>query len=199
MIVPRQAHELMEIWRSRQFEYQWIRTLGGRYADFATTAADSLTFAARSLGLALTSRQHARLLETWLTLVPWAGARDAIHALRATGLPLAFLSNMSEQMLRDGARRGGFSHAFDHWLSTDQVRAAKPHRRAYGMALEAFGLDRDEIVFVAFASWDAAGAAWFGLRTVWTNRLAQPADELGIRPALVVRDLADVVGFVQSK
>ena len=195
-IVPGRGTQLVTAWRSRQFEYQWLRTLGGRYADFRRTSEDGLTFAAKSLGLPLTGDARARLVDAQLMLVPWPDARDAIHALRAADIRLAFLSNMTERMLEDGAERAGFRGAFEHVLSTDRVRAAKPDPRAYRMALDALELRRDEITFVAFAGWDAAGATWFGYPTVWTNRLTLPPDELDAPPALIARNLGDVVKFV---
>jgi 2-haloacid dehalogenase len=182
--------------RSRQFEYQWLRTLGGRYADFRRTSDDGLRFAAKLLGFPLTDDSRERLLDAQAMLVPWPDARDAIRALRAADIRLAFLSNMTKRMLEDGADRAGFRDAFEYLLSTDQVRAAKPDPRAYRMALDAFEVRREEIAFVAFAGWDAAGATWFGYPTVWTNRLALPPDELDAPLALIAGNLVDVVKFV---
>lgn len=195
-IAPGRGAQLAAAWRSRQFEYQWLRTLGGRYADFRRTSDDGLRFAAKSLGIPLPDEARARLVEAQSRLVPWPDAADAIRALRAADVRLVFLSNMTERMLEEGAERGGFRGLFEHVLSTDRVRAAKPDPRAYRMALDALALRREEIAFVAFAGWDAAGATWFGYRTVWTNRLALPPDELDAAPALVARDLGDVVKFV---
>jgi 2-haloacid dehalogenase len=196
VVVAGRGRELVTAWRTRLFEYQWLRTLGGHYADFQQTAADALAFAAQSLGLSLDREQHARLLEAQLSLVPWPDAPGALRDLRAAGLRLAFVSNMTERMLADGALRAGIRDQFEFVLSTDRVRAAKPDPRAYRMALDAFGVRRDEIAFVAFAGWDAAGAAWFGYPTVWLNRASAPAEELGTAPALVARDLASVVELV---
>ena len=194
-IVPGRASELVAAWRTRQFEYQWLRTIGGRYADFRVTAQDGLAFAAKSLGLTLTNEDRAKLVDAQLKLEPWPDAARSIQTLREAGLRLAFLSNMTEGMLTDGAQRAGFRDAFEHVLSTDRVRAAKPDPRAYRMALDAFGLQREEIAFVAFAGWDAAGATWFGYPTVWTNRLSAPLEALDAEPAVTGRDLSDVVRF----
>ena len=197
-IAPGRGRELVSAWRTRLFEYQWLRTLGGHYADFGRTAADALAVTVNALGIQMTDGDRARLLDAQLSLVPWPDAADAVRALRAAGLRLAFLSNMTEQMLDDGARRGGLRDQFEFVLSTDRVQAAKPDPRAYRMAVDAFGLRREEIAFVAFAPWDAAGATWFGYPTVWMNRASQPAEALGVTPALVTHDLADVVHFVMT-
>lgn len=195
-IVPGRGSELVNAWRTCQFEYQWLRTLGGQYADFRHTAEDGLAFTVKSLKLTLSAEDRARLVDAQLKLDPWPDAVAAIGSLREAGLRLAFLSNMTAEMLSDGARRARMVDAFEHVLSTDRVRAAKPDPRAYRMAVDAFGLAREEIAFVAFAGWDAAGATWFGYPTVWTNRLSVATEELGAMPAAIGRDLGDVVRFV---
>jgi 2-haloacid dehalogenase len=197
-IVPGHGGELMAGWRTRQFEYQWLRTLGGQYADFRRTAEDGLVFSLRSLKMTLTPDDRGKLLDAQLTLQPWPDAVAAIRSLHESGVRLAFLSNMTGEMLTDGARRAGLLDAFEHVLSTDRVRAAKPDPRAYRMAVDAFGLPREEIAFAAFAGWDAAGATWFGYPTVWTNRLGAPSEELGAAPAVVGRDLSDVVRLARA-
>jgi FMN phosphatase YigB (HAD superfamily) len=56
------------------------------------------------------------------------------------------------------------------------VRAFKPAPEAYAMATRKLRLAKEEILFVPFAAWDAAGAAWFGYPTVWVNRARQRAE-----------------------
>ena len=45
---PEKADLLLTAWRTRQFEYAWLRTLGGAYADFWQTTRAALVFAAAS-------------------------------------------------------------------------------------------------------------------------------------------------------
>ena len=195
-ILPGKGRDFVNAWRARQFDYQWLRTLGGRYADFAQTAADSLSFTLKSLSLSMRAEERDRLLEAQLTLTAWPDASAEIARMQQAGLRLAFLSNMTEQMLNDGARRAGLRDHFEFVLSTDRVRAAKPDARAYRMAVDAFGLSPDEIVFVAFAGWDAAGATWYGFETAWANRLGLPSENLDATPKLVCKNLSDVAEFV---
>ena len=197
-LVPGRWRELLTAWRSRHFEYQWLRTLGGQYADFQRTASDALAVAAKELGLALTAATRQRLVDAQADLRPWNDTIAAVRELPASGLRLALLSNMTERMLDAGARRAGFRDQFERILSTDSVKAAKPDPRAYQMALDAFGLPRDQIAFVAFAGWDAAGAGWFGYPTVWMNRASAPAEELGRAPMSTTRDLTSIVDIVTT-
>lgn len=197
-IFPARGREVVAAWRTQLFQYQWLRTLGGRYVDFERTASDALAFVVKSLKLAPKPEERDRLLASQLSLTPWADARDAISELRGAGLRLAFLSNMTEQMLDGGARRAGFRDQFDLVLSTDRVRAAKPDPRAYQMAVDAFHLQKKEIAFVAFAGWDAAGASWFGYPTIWLNRASAPEEHLDAPSASVYTSLADVVAFIKQ-
>ena len=194
-IVPGRGRELVMMWRARHFEYQWLRTLGGRYADFRRTAADALNYTCEALRLVIGVQERQHLVEAQLALLPWPDAASALQLLRGAGLRLALLSNMTASMLEEGAQRAGFRQAFEHVLSTDRVQVAKPHARAYAMAIDAFGLEREEIAFVAFAGWDVVGASWFGYPTIWMNRLSAPPEQLDAEPRAVVRNLGDVVSW----
>ncbi len=190
-ILPGRARDVVTAWRSRMFDYQWLRTLGGRYADFERTSGDALRYTEQQLDLHLSDADRARLLEAQLTLTPWADSVAAIRSLRQAGLRLVFLSNMTERMLTEGATRAGMLDQFEHVLSTDRIRAAKPDVRAYTLATQVLKLKARDIAFVAFAGWDAAGAAWFGYPTIWTNRTNAPADVLDAPPVRVCRTLAE--------
>ena len=198
-LYPGKGMELGNAWRTRQFEYQWLRTLSGHFADFLQTTQEALVFSARSLKLELTPEKRAQLMRAWLDLRTWPDAPAALKSLKEAGLRLAFCSNMTASMLEKGIADSGLDGLFEHVLSTDRVKAHKPDPRAYRMAVDAFGLERDEILFVSFAGWDAAGAKWFGYPTYWVNRLGLPAEELGVTVDAAGRDLAQLVAFVQPR
>jgi 2-haloacid dehalogenase len=120
-----------------------------------------------------------------------------LKALRAAGVRLAFLSNFTTQMLTSCMERSALQGMFEHVLSTDQVKTYKPDPRAYQMGVEAFGLPREQMAFVAFAGWDAAGAKWFGYPTFWVNRRHQLAPEMGVLPDVQADDLSGLVKFVR--
>src|SRR5690349_19068577 len=68
---PDQGRELADIWRTRQFEYTWLRTLGGRYIDFWRVTEESLVYAAKARGIALSAAQRDQLMQRWLALKAW--------------------------------------------------------------------------------------------------------------------------------
>jgi len=189
---------LATAWRSRQFEYQWLRTTGEHYADFLSVTNDSLEFAARSLGLELSADTRAALMDVYVALDVWPDAGPALHALRESGMQLAFLSNMTAAMLNDGIARAGLGGLFDYVLSTDAVQAFKPAPRAYALGPSVLRVPKESILFVASAGWDAAGASWFGYPTYWVNRNAAPHESLGKRPDGAGPDLSSLVQYVRE-
>jgi 2-haloacid dehalogenase len=197
-LFPGKGAELSNAWRVRQFEYQWLRALSGRYADFWQTTEDALAFAANMLRLDLTPDKRQQLMAAYLELKAWPEVPSALRSLQTAGIRLAFLSNATPQILDAGIKNSGLEGLFEHVLSTDRIKTYKPDPRAYQMALDAFGLKCEDIAFVAFAGWDVAGAKWFGYTTFWVNRLHLPVEELGVAPDAVGGNLDDLVRFVTA-
>jgi 2-haloacid dehalogenase len=197
-LFPGQGAALGDEWRIRQFEYAWLRVLSRRYLDFWQVTHDALVFAARKLQLPLDSDKRDTLMSAFLELTPWPDVVPALAALARSGLRLAFLSNFTPRMLEANMERSGLRDWFALALSTDVARTYKPDPSAYALGTRALGLRREEILFVAHAGWDAAGAKAFGYPTFWVNRPLFPAEELGALPDGSGRDLSELVRFVDG-
>jgi 2-haloacid dehalogenase len=195
-IFPGKGLELGNAWRTRQFEYSWLRTMAGNYADFWRVTEDALVFAARMLKIELSAEQRDRLMQCYLQLKAWPDVVPALQQLKDAGIRMAFLSNLTNAMLDAVVRNSALEGFFEDHLSTDRVRAFKPDPRAYQMGVDAFRLDKEAIAFAAFAGWDAAGAKWFGYPTFWVNRANAPTEELGVVSDAVGAGLGDLVKFV---
>jgi 2-haloacid dehalogenase len=195
-LYPERGVELSSVWRTRQFEYTWLRTISRRYSDFREVTDDALVFAAKALKVELTPDKRALLMEAYLKLRCWPDVPAALGSLKKAGIRLAILSNLTAGMLEAGIQNSNLAGVFDYVLSTDRVRAYKPDPRAYRMGLDAFGLKASQVLFAAFAGWDAAGAKSFGYPTFWVNRQSQPAEELGVAPDADGKNLNDLVAFL---
>ena len=193
---PGRGAELVDIWRARQLDYQWIRVAGGQYADFMQVTSDSLEFAVRALRLDLPAEVRAALLGVYLALDAWPDAKIALRSLKDSGLRLALLSNMTQPMLNGGIDHAGLRGLFDFVLSTHEVMSFKPARRAYVLAPRALGFPREAILFVASAGWDVAGAKWYGYPTYWVNRGAAPDEVFDVAADGVGRDFSDLLTFI---
>jgi 2-haloacid dehalogenase len=198
-LFPEKGAALSNAWRTRQFEYTWLRSLGHRYTDFWQVTEDALVFAAHMLQLDLSADTRAQLMAAYLHLTAYPDARPALESLKYAGMRLAFLSNMTLTMLDAATKNAGLEGIFEFVLSTDTVRTYKPDPRAYQMGMEAFGLPRQAILFAAFGGWDAAGAKWFGYPTFWVNRLHLPVEELEVAPDAMGDSLTDVTHFVRAQ
>ena len=171
---------LSQLWRQKQLEYTWLRSLMGRYQDFWLVTGQALRFALRRLGITAAESQIEALMSAYLTLSPFPEVPNALRALR--GRPLAILSNGSPRMLESAVRSSGLGAAFDHVLSVDAVGVYKPSPLVYDLAVRAFGLPASEILFVSSNAWNVAGAGAYGFMTCWCNRTNMPADELDVTP-----------------
>jgi 2-haloacid dehalogenase len=189
-LFPGHGARFEELWRTRLFEYSWLRALGGHYRDFEAVSADAFGFAAATLNLSPSPAARREYRDTLVQLPTWPEAQAVLTQLRAAGLKLAFLSNFTPGMLGAIARRTGLDRLMDAPLSTDAVRSYKPDPRAYQLAVEAFRLPKERIAFIAHGGWDAAGAGWFGFSTYWINRVGISADELGVRPVATLPSLS---------
>ena len=182
---------LADVWRGRQLQYSWLRSLMGQHADFWQLTGDALDFALEELGLA-DSTLRARLMALYERLGAYPEARATLERLRAGGLRLAVLSNGAPAMLAAAAVSAGLDTLLDAVLSVEEVGVYKPHPSVYRLAVDRLGLPAAEIAFVSSNGWDAHGAAAFGFRVAWCNRAGQAPERLPGRLAATVRTLAEL-------
>lgn len=186
-----QAAALLALWRSKQLEYTWLRSLTARYADFARITADALDYACDVVGEEAV-RLRPQLLEAFNRLPAYSEAPELLRALRADGLKTAVLSNGTPGMLKAGLGSAGLLSELDAVFSVDSVGTYKPSPAVYRLPGNALGLPAEAMVFVSANAWDAAGAASAGLQVVWVNRGGAPRERLPEGPSVQVRSLADV-------
>ena len=195
-IAPGKGREFTNLWRTRQFEYTWLRSITDRYVDFFAITTDALLYTANAMHLELTPAQRHQLLDAYLHLTPWPDTADALHRLREAHVRVITIANFTPMMLRANAERAGLTPLFDALVSTDANHTYKPDPRAYQLGVDRLKLEKRDIVFAAFGGWDAAGAKSFGYPTVWVNRLGQPLEELGLHPDRTVTELNGLLDFV---
>jgi 2-haloacid dehalogenase len=169
------------------------------YENFWDVTANALDFAAHSLNLDISTNQRDELMHGYLTLRAYPDVAEALSALRHAGMRLAILSNATAQILNAGLANSGLSGAFEHIISTDRIRTFKPDPRAYRLGSQVLGLATRDILFVAFAGWDVAGAGWAGYPTFWNNRQNAVAEELNVQADGAGATLAQVVSFMKSE
>jgi len=182
---------LSDLWRRKQVEYTWLRSLMGRHTDFWHVTGESLDYAMASL-----KRQdpalRAMLMQQYLNLDPFPEVPEMLRRLKDKGMRTAILSNGSPTMLTGAMNSAGLSTLIDMALSVESVGIYKPHPSVYQLAVDKVGVPAGRICFLSSNSWDAAGGAAFGFRVVWVNRAGAPAENLPASPERQIKSLAEL-------
>lgn len=186
-----QAQAMSALWRQKQLEYTWLRSLMGRYVDFDKLTADALEYAMDSYAIddqPLTQD----LLRAYRELSCYPEVAGVLQRLRNGGLPTAILSNGTEATLRHASRSAGLDNHLDRILSVECLQIYKPDPRVYQLAVDALELPAEQILFHSSNAWDAAGAATFGMRVAWINRRGAIPERLPDGPDLELETLQAV-------
>jgi 2-haloacid dehalogenase len=189
-----QADRLSEIWRIKQLEYTWVRSLADVYRDFEVLTAEALDVAAALCG-GIAPELRTSLLDAYRHLDAFPDVPPALDALRARGVKTAILSNGTPDMLAAAVESAGLESRFDAVLSVDPLGIYKTARDAYRLVEKRFGIGPEETSFQSSNRWDIAGARAFGLRCVWINRTGQPDEYADLAPAAVLKTLDGLPGL----
>ncbi|PRH87046.1 haloacid dehalogenase type II [Labrys okinawensis] len=190
---PGHGAQLSALWRDKQLNYTWLRTIAGHYADFATVTADALDYSIERLALTASPQSRDELLAAYWSLPSFPEAAAALTHLRHKGLRLGVLSNGTPAMLEAALRSSGLDGLFDDVLSVDAAGSYKTARAAYQLGPDRLNLPLERILFVSSNGWDICGATWFGYRTFWVNRAGHPPERLGVSPNATGRSLTDLM------
>jgi 2-haloacid dehalogenase len=185
---PGKGAALSQLWRTRQLEYTWQRSLMRRYVPFSLVTREALGYACEALKLALDEATEDALMQEYLKLAAYP---DVPAALAGFPVKKAILSNGSPDMLDPLVEHSGLK--FDAVLSVDEVKVFKPAPEVYQLAVDRLGVAKERIGFVSSNCWDALGAKSFGFQVFWINRTGAPVDRLGFAPDGIVAGLHEVL------
>ena len=185
---PGRGAQLSQLWRTKQLEYTWLRSLMGRYVPFSQVTREALVYSCQALGLPIDTDGQQSLMREYLSLSLYPDVKSFL--LSCPVGKRAILSNGSPDMLEPLVANSGLS--FDAVLSVDEVKLFKPVPSVYQLAVERLGVKKEEIGFVSSNCWDAAGAKSFGFRVWWINRGGAPVDRLGFPPDAILSTLGDL-------
>jgi 2-haloacid dehalogenase len=211
---------ITQIWRIKQLEYTWLRSLMMRYQDFSVITRDSLAYTLRVLGLEHDSGVFERIMDKYLHLDLYPDAMSALVAMR--NRKLAILSNGSSGMLDPLVRNSGLDRVLDATISVDAKKIFKPAPDAYSLIEAVLGARPGEVLFVSSNPWDVCGAKSFGLNVAWIERVTPESmalacvnselvspltmfkalrtqmDELGLEPDYRIHALSELPALVAA-
>ncbi len=186
------AGPLSTLWRTKQLEYTWLRSLMDEYADFLQVTSDSLDYALETLGLDGDAELRQRLLNMFMELDAYGEVKDVLSRLKNGGMKCAILSNGTPKMLAAAVNNAGISDLLDGVISVDDIGIYKPCISVYQMAVDTLGVPAERICFMSSNAWDASGAANFGFRVNWVNRFGQKSERLPGQPENELKTLSEL-------
>jgi 2-haloacid dehalogenase len=189
------ADGVSALWRQKQLEYTWLRSLMGAYVDFWQVTGDGLDYALAAHEIDAPDLRQ-RLMDLYLGLDAYPDVKDALGRLREGGKRTAILSNGAPAMLEAAVGSADLGARLDATLSVDELRTFKPDARVYQLAVDRLGVEARRICFVSTNAWDACGAAHFGFNVAWLNRFGQKPERLPGAPAAVIATLAELPGLL---
>jgi 2-haloacid dehalogenase len=186
------AARFSDVWRTKQLEYSWVRSLAGRYEPFWTLTEQALDYAFARFP-AVDHSLKPLLLEAYRTLDAYPEVRRTLQALRTRSLRAGILSNGDSGMLNAAVESASLAGDLDVILSVDAVRIFKTSPQTYDLVLQALSIAASEVVFVSSNRWDIAGAAAFGFTPIWVNRLGLPNEYADLPPSAVIASLDGLI------
>lgn len=189
------GQRLSELWRAKQLEYSWVRTLMGSYKDFWQLTQDALDTAFQLVPSANPALRE-KLLEAYWNLDCYAEVPSVLRSFKASGARIAILSNGSPQMLESAVRSAALDGVVDDIFSVDLVRRFKTDPQVYDLVTTSLRLYPDAVSFQSSNRWDVAGASKFGFRTIWINRSGQPDEYKDHMPDFVLPSLEGMLAIL---
>jgi 2-haloacid dehalogenase len=186
---------LAELWRAKQLQYTWLRSLAGHHADFWQVTGDALDFTLSTLQLD-DPELRTRLMNLYLALSAYPEVPATLQRLKRAGMKLAILSNGSPAMLAAAAGHAGIADLLDAILSVEEVQVYKPHPSVYALVSERLNVVAERVVFVSSNGWDAYSAKAFGFRTLWCNRFGQAPERIPETPDAQIATLAEMPDII---
>lgn len=185
------ADHVSAVWRTKQLEYTWLRSLMGRHADFWQVTQDALDFAF-DMHTVKDPDLRKDLIEAYLNLDCYPDVPGGLTELKDRGFEMAILSNGTPTMLEAAVKNSGLGTLITKIFSVEKVGVFKPDPRVYRIAVDELNTKPEEIVFQSSNAWDASGASAFGFKVTWVNRFGQSPERLPGRPDVEITDLSEL-------
>ncbi|MBK17408.1 MAG: haloacid dehalogenase type II [Rhodospirillaceae bacterium] len=182
------ADQLSDLWRRKQLEYTWLRSLMGDHADFWQVTGEALDHSLAALSIETPSLRE-RLMSLYRGLDPYEEVSETLQTIKSAGIKTAVLSNGEPAMLEEGLAAAGIRDLLDEIYSIESVGIFKPHPSVYDLATKSLDVSPEQIAFQSANGWDIAGAASYGFSTVWVNRSGLAEEQLPAGPAATIPSL----------
>ncbi len=185
------ADQVSNLWRTKQLEYTWLRSLMGHHEDFWQVTQDALDYAFDMHGINNPDLRKD-LMEAYLKLDCYPEVPEVLSILKSRGFQLAILSNGTPAMLEAAVKNSGIDDLIEKNFSVEDVSIFKPDPRVYQIVVADLKVRSEEIIFQSSNAWDASGASAFGFKVAWVNRFGQSPERLPGQPDVEIQNLIEL-------
>jgi 2-haloacid dehalogenase len=191
------ADAVSKLWRQKQLEYSWLRSLMHAYVPFWQVTGDALDYTLEAFAIDDKALRND-LMDLYLHLAAYDDAVACLRKLKELGVATAILTNGSYDMLNAAVDSSGLDQYLDENISVEEVGIFKPDPRIYQLAVDRMKLtDPAAICFVSANTWDAQAAKDFGFHVARINRFGLKDDRIPGKPDMLLESLEELPGVVR--
>ena len=187
-VLGEKADPVSILWRTKQLEYTWLRSLMRQHVDFWQITSDALEYAFSAHEIINPELQN-QLLQAYHQLDCYPEVPETLKWLKDRGYGTAILSNGSPKMLASGVNNSGLEKLIDSVLSVEEVGVFKPDPRVYQLAVEQLKIE-------AVKSSSSLPMPHFGFQTVCINRFGQKQERLPGQHLLEIQRLDQILEWI---
>ena len=185
-----QAMDFSRLWRSKQLEYTFRRSLMQDYVDFDVCTQQALRYCLQHYAL---SSPHAeqQLLQAYQRLPAFTDAIPALSVLQRQ-IPCYVFSNGTQKSVNNLLKAAQLRPYFQDIISADKMQCFKPSPRLYHHFAVSCNTAIEQCYLVSANTFDLLGAAKVGMPTIWLRREQQQLDPWGIKPTHTIQSLSHI-------
>jgi len=182
------------LWRDKQLEYSFRRSMMNCYEPFYTCTSNALDYCIDSFDVSITGDQHFSLIKRYQNLPVYEDVvnclssiseRSEIHIYALTNGPLEDVQRLFEH--------DDINQYFKDIISVDEIKKYKPDPAVYQHFLDRTRSSAEDSWLISGNAFDVIGAATFGMNSVWIRRTEQQRmDPWGGRPTHIIQSLSEL-------
>jgi 2-haloacid dehalogenase len=187
------AAEFSRVWREKQLEYTWRRSLMRRYENFGVCTRQALNYADRLLQTGLGDSVKDSLMQAYRLLPAYDDVPASLELLKNEGHRLYPFSNGTEDMVSAVLEHAGIDHYFEDVISVDSLQTFKPDPEVYHHVIQITDVAAENCWLVSSNGFDVIGAVSAGMKAAWLKRFDGIVfDPWEFEPTTVIRGLDEL-------
>lgn len=182
------------LWRDKQLEYSFRRSMMNCYEPFHTCTADALDYCIDRFGISMTRDQYSSLIKRYQSLPAYDDVTDCLGSIsERREIHIYALTNGPKGDVETLLEHAAISRYFEDIVSVDEIKKYKPDPAVYQHFLDRSGAGAKDSWLISSNAFDVIGASTFGMNVVWIRRTEQQhLDPWGGRPTHTIRSLSEL-------